>query len=71
MEDGAPNGQGYNRCDFVVECTRYGREVKSRQINEEKAETETATEETDKAAPEAEKTDADAADAATPETDQA
>ena len=26
---------------FVVECTRYEREVKSRQINEEKAKTET------------------------------
>ena len=31
MEDGTPNGQGYNRCGFVEECTRYEREVKSRQ----------------------------------------
>lgn len=38
MEDGTPNGQGYNRCGFVEECTRYEREVKSRQ---EKAKTET------------------------------
>jgi hypothetical protein len=41
MEDGTPNGQGYNRCGFIVECTRYEREVKSRQINEEKAKSET------------------------------
>jgi hypothetical protein len=39
MEDGTLNGQQYNRGDFV-KCIRCEREVKSRQVGEEKAKTE-------------------------------